>query len=722
MNQSLELQTGAFLNGVNRMSDIVLQGCSPVPLAHYLKALGILRLVSEQKDSDAKGYWAADSFVLRSKLNQDELKQFLLNEYKPTPIIAPWNGGSGFYPKDDHDAIMAINQAKSKRFDRYVEVLTQIKLLFQRLSITEKIEKERKDELLLACRANLSDFALDWLDAAFMLTTNGTSYPPLLGTGGNDGRLEFTNNFMQRLISVITPESGEPVGESAAYLETSLSGSIKDNLISNAAVGQFSPSAAGGANASTGFDSESLINPWDYILMLEGSMLFAAASSRKLENSNPGVLSYPFSVRSSGVGYGSSSISDEHASRAEIWMPIWKNPANLSEIRHIFSEGRAKIGRRQVVNGTDFIRAISSLGVDRGINEFQRYGFQERNGMAYFAIPLGRFKVKREPNADLLMEIDSWHEKFRRAASGDKAPASAQRALRNLEDAIFKLCKDGSNSNVQATLIALGECEQVMATSAKWREDAYLKPIYSISGEWVKKAYDGSAEFRLAESLASIWGVYGDKKMPLRNHFEPPVCRNKNGDAYWKDNGESNDVVWIRGNPIRSINAILSRRFILAAKAGIPKYSDRTTNFPKLSDISDFIDGNVDLIKLEDILIGLILVDWSSVKLDSDQNEDGSLPTAPYSIMKMCYANGKVNEVEIPLVANIHAKASSGDISGAVQLATRRLRGSGLTPLLETATTAPEKAQRIAAALLFPISYKQIEVLSMRVIKEKEQS
>jgi len=30
-----------------------LNGCAPVPLAHYLKALGILRLVAEQADPGA---------------------------------------------------------------------------------------------------------------------------------------------------------------------------------------------------------------------------------------------------------------------------------------------------------------------------------------------------------------------------------------------------------------------------------------------------------------------------------------------------------------------------------------------------------------------------------------------------------------------------------------------------------------------------------------------
>ena len=76
--------------------NLPLAGCAPVPLAHYLKALGILRLVAEQADPTAAGCWQRDTFVLHSALDRDALLDFFLHRYQPTPILAPWNGGSGF--------------------------------------------------------------------------------------------------------------------------------------------------------------------------------------------------------------------------------------------------------------------------------------------------------------------------------------------------------------------------------------------------------------------------------------------------------------------------------------------------------------------------------------------------------------------------------------------------------------------------------------------------
>ncbi|MGH8498124.1 MAG: hypothetical protein ACRERV_04855 [Methylococcales bacterium] len=50
--------------------EISLHGCAPTPLAHYLKALGILRLVAEQNDPDITGFWKNESFVLKTSLDE----------------------------------------------------------------------------------------------------------------------------------------------------------------------------------------------------------------------------------------------------------------------------------------------------------------------------------------------------------------------------------------------------------------------------------------------------------------------------------------------------------------------------------------------------------------------------------------------------------------------------------------------------------------------------
>lgn len=54
---------------MNETHVVELTGCTPEPLMNYLKALGVLRLVSEQADPEARGYWRGDRFVLESRLD-----------------------------------------------------------------------------------------------------------------------------------------------------------------------------------------------------------------------------------------------------------------------------------------------------------------------------------------------------------------------------------------------------------------------------------------------------------------------------------------------------------------------------------------------------------------------------------------------------------------------------------------------------------------------------
>src|SRR3954451_3274933 len=75
----------------------VLHACAPVPLAGYLKALGVFRLVAEQADPVARGLWRDERFVLCTRLSEDELIRFFVDNYQPTPVVSPWNGGSGFW-------------------------------------------------------------------------------------------------------------------------------------------------------------------------------------------------------------------------------------------------------------------------------------------------------------------------------------------------------------------------------------------------------------------------------------------------------------------------------------------------------------------------------------------------------------------------------------------------------------------------------------------------
>ncbi len=94
------------------MTEIKLNRCTSEPLSSYLSACAVLRLVCEQKDPDALGWWNNGVFHLKSSLDRDGLITFFLQEYRPTPIVSPWGGGSGFYEGDNTEGLDAILKAE----------------------------------------------------------------------------------------------------------------------------------------------------------------------------------------------------------------------------------------------------------------------------------------------------------------------------------------------------------------------------------------------------------------------------------------------------------------------------------------------------------------------------------------------------------------------------------------------------------------------------------
>ncbi len=687
------------------MNDLKLPGCAPTPLAHYLKALGILRLVSEDTargDAAAAGYWQRDAFHLRTRFDRAALLEFFLHHYRPTPIIAPWNGGSGFFPKDNHDALRALLGSEHSRFAIYRDTLASAASLLAELGLNQKPEdKETKSALLLHCRNRLPEAALAWLDATYILTSEGPLYPPMLGTGGNDGRLDFTNNFQQRLLDVIGPADGAPTPNSAALLTQALFGENCSGL-SDRAVGQFAPSAAGGANGANGFAAAASVNPWDFVLMLEGAALYASAAVKRLETTEPGQLSYPFCVRSTGAGYASDSSGDEADARAELWLPLWPAAAPLADVRALFGEGRAVVGRRSARDALEFTRAIVSLGVDRGVSEFQRFGFLLRNGLAYFATPLDRVPVRRDTDAsDLLDDIGPWLDAFRRAARGDRAPSRVASACRNLERAIFALCTRGpveqrSDSAIASLLIQLGACEAALAASLRWTvEQPRLNPLQLTRSGWLRAAIASAPhETALAQALASL------TTPRFRTHLEA-----LDGSGFRRD-GQAADVTWIHGRPINALLATLQRRFVLAESSGANPLAGRVP--APLTSIVRLIEGRLDERLFESLLLALAcfrsetLAEFAEL---SPSSADEAAPSALFALLRTALSGDLPGaDAPIPRVAAIARRAGAGDGHEATRLAARRLRASGFAPAFECLDERGESVQRTSAALLFPLS------------------
>lgn len=703
-----------------------LNGCAPAPLANYLKAVGILRLVGEQADKRARGWWDGEVFRLMTSLTKEELETFFLERYEPTPLVAPWNGGSGFFPKDNRKAITAIIDSTMPRFQKFREAISAAELAIDGLK--SKPDKKQKPIVFQNCTLGWRGAHREWLDAAVVFDESGKpSFPSLLGTGGNDGRLDFTNNFMQQLVILLDPasENGTSKGAAKELLSNSL-WKEPANRLAAAAVGQYQPGAAGGANSSTGFASGNLVNAWDFVLMLEGSILFTSRATKKLDPNAFSRASAPFAVRPHAAGF--ATPGSEKSQRGEQWMPLWNQPAKLSEVAALYGEGRVQLDRRPANRPVDMARAISRLGVARGIESFVRYGYLERNGQSTLAVPLGRVQVKHRQRAYLIDDLAGWMDRLERRSRDNNAPTRLGHAERRLADAVFAaLTHDYSPERWQAILRASSEIEAIQVTGTAI--DA--GPIPILRPEWGAAADDGTAEVRLALALGSAAARYSREGRPLdpvRYHWlplEPGARRFKTTEKRIVNDPR---VVMTGRDPIRDLIALIDRRLIEATMKG--ERRSRLAAAPgcgaRLGDLTQFLNGSLDLNKLLGLARAFMAIEWNQ------WSPEHSLPTSPateppedswLAIRLTCLPWPLARDQDIPADLRVVRLLSAADGTRAIDLASTRLRSSGLRPPIQAGFTDPATARRWAAALAFPIdhrtAFKAAAILDPRFASKK---
>jgi len=691
---------------------VALPGCAPEPLLAYLKALGIFRVVAEQKDPRARAFWGGDLFHLRSRLDADELCQFFLDGYQPSPIVSPWNGGSGFFAKDNQEALNAIGSSTSPRLEAYRTTIGVARRVLGAAAAT-KPDGKAKQELIQRLRTRLPDVALPWLDANASESSERVSFSPLLGTGGNDGRLEFSQNYLQRVRDVIL--TGDRVGN-AKRLRLALFGVGEGTLI-EAAVGQFDPGGVGGPNARPGFEAVSLVNPWDFVLMIEGTLFFLGSVARRFAGTPETRASFPFTVHASAAGTGALASGDDQRARAEIWLPLWPRPSGLTELRQLFAEGRAQVGRRSARTGVDFARAVVGLGVDRGISAFQRYGFLQRSGKGFLAVPLGQIAADPRESVHLLDEMDGWLSRLRRLATTDGVPARYRLASRAVEEAIFAYCQFGGARRLQNVLAAFGAAERSLAIRGPGREK--ISPLQGLSARWISAGDDGSSEFRIAVALASIDGAIG----PIRGQLEAVKRRGNR----WEWSEGDRGVIWAGGDLARNLATVLARRQIEVrqarregATATGPNPELRASYAVPLGDIARFLAGTTDDARVGNLLWALAALRWDTFGREyrprpPASDDPADLPRA-YALLKLLYLTVALpTPLGEPVVLSadpaILARLESGDLDGATRLAYQRIRAHGLSPLGGSGPQhrqppdvfgPPAVTARLAGALLIP--------------------
>lgn len=671
------------------MVELVLQGIRPEPLAGYLKAMALLRILGEQVDAGSTGAWRGDCFVIRSPMGEAELVHFFMEKWAPSPMLSPWNGSSGFGGDGAQEGIQAIRTSTDDRFATWRQAIDVAERLAR--ASAEAVEAKRinaegaKRALALQLRSELPDSALAWMDASFVLTADGRRFPPLLGTGGNIGRLELANNQMQRIAELLLDPAGRL--DAPGRLRGALFGEPA-KLVRDLSIGQYDPGHAGGSNTGFGFDRDSLINPWDFVLALEGTLTFASAATRVLEHDAARAeAAFPFFVRATSAGYGSASHAELDSSKGEAWMPVWDAFATAAEVGALAAEGRSWTGRKQASTGADFARAIRNLGIARGVTAFHRFAIHQRHGQAFLAVPVGRFVVNAAPEPDLIAHAEPWLERVGRAAKEERCPAGVRHALQRFETALLS-AKAASNRQPRV-LLALGALAEACARSRAHATMKYVQPLSPLpEGMLDADQFTGDPAWRLALSAAAA----GLRPWVQPVSAQPPLR-------------------WVESSARRRLSATapVIDRLLLAGQERLHNetatwaFSAKGGHGVGLSDLIALVDDQIGDSKLGEALDAALLTTGGVARRDEPSEFPTPLPLA--LALCICAVHGPSDETKWPVPTQMLTLLAAGRGEAAIARAVQHLTAHGtLESLFVAPTVSPNRARRIAAALVLPLA------------------
>ncbi len=582
-------------------------------LSSYLKAIAILRLLSSRRGISVRGAWRDGALELYG-ISRLDLEIFFLDSYQPTPILNPWNSGAGFDGKSRlQTAGKTLDRvaAESSRWPEYATALAVAREVIDEFENTTGGDLKR--DILLRLRCRYSDVALEWLDAAVLIGGTRLAFPTLLGTGGNDGHLDFSINFAKRALDVV---SSKAIASRHVLLRDALDGTADAQLVKGI-FGQYQLGAG------------DYINPWDYVLAIEGAIAFAGSVSRRFPEGSDRP-SIPFQFDAVAAGY--ASASDDEDTRGELWLPAWRGQATYEAVRKMLRGGRVDLVTDQrgvarseshlanaAADSLAALEAAQTYGVASGIESFGRVVVAKRNGLSFGATYVGRVMVADRPEiAALSRDTRTWVHRAAKLGLG----AAGQAALRTYNEGMIDYATDPKVSTLQQTIAALADLDNAVALSRGEHRPIPFLPaeIFDTLDAGLETASPrAQLEHRVARALTSI----GARRREHRLRYKiGRVTFEVRGDVYdaqrrftWKpDVRDTLSEVFVRA--IREATSTpTSDEGGFAARL-------RGSSGVTLDDLARLLAGGVDWARIKTVLRAYSIIEPTIPKLRAEPTSD----------------------------------------------------------------------------------------------------
>ena len=591
--------------------------------------------------------------------------------------------------------------------------------------------------------AEIQETALEMF-AAHAVPFAQVAFNPLLGTGGNAGRRDFSKGWEVAVNCLKNSPNGINKGDElrAWLLGEPVSWVVAGSDLS--AASWFS-SANKLYNSGQNPYREEPLSPWAMALACEGLPFFAGASSRRLGARARAQGAFPFICRAAAP----TAPGEAGRDRGEVWAPLWERPMTLPEVRALFQRGRAEVSGRGANTPAAFAAAIVRRGVDAGISGFVRFSLGRTTSEKTFEPRfVGFIPVWRGNSQEAVVRAQS-DAVERVLALVEKLPADGKVGTRwrfvglrgSVEAALVRLAQTPDEPEaVRALLDAIASTLDRVDRNQSFREKGiFWEPLHL---DYLPALFGNEApglEARLALALVSSFPpprpftLYRFGVEWRYNRFQHP----KQPHSRW---------VWGPGELSRNLVRVLSRRTL--DWEGDGKNSERVPEEPvrhlfpiSCSDVSQWFRGEVDERLMERWLSRLALFDWRTVsrslreKLRAGGQAADRLPAdgpvCLFGLLQPLFAlwplrlPGRDDDLldpetgaRTPAVARrLIALIQAGQLDAAVDLAASRY-AMARTPLAKfDVTWFMSDPDRLLASLLFTVSARERAALVQRWLR-----
>jgi CRISPR-associated protein Csx17 len=628
-----------------------LEGCAPTPLARYLKALAILRLVSAHHDPTARGFWRDEVFIIVTHLSRSDLHEFFLKEYEPTPALSLLHAES--HLNEGGCALSLIEASTAPRFARLREGIALARRapqpLFSPLELPE---------------VDLASSTMSQLGRLFDLTDPSGSAKACAG----------------------------PLLEAALYEPPTSKPATKS--------GQ-PPMLARKESARESDLLASVVNPWDLVLTFEGAETLGTVTSlRTAERGESPPMKAPIEAPIESKRVPQTTVAGA-TPRGEQWIALWDRPALLSEVRRFFSKGQARLARGPSPPSRGSLRRHLRLNSSRTKNALEQsepslsilddidvWSWRLRAIARNSRAPKRVVAAVREVDESLLEVVLA------------PEPGHWRRLLIAIGTVERLLCESpDSVGEIQRALtpvppLRIEWLQKIDDGRAEVRLAAAL-----ASQDVLLWANHGRVSLNIRAHFVSLDRAYAAR----HPHGDRPDPRLVDSHRCIEDP----DIV-CRGTDLISDCIALVQRRVQLSMISPP---DNLGMFgtagleASLADIAAFLSGQLDDALIASLVRPLMAIRWWRTASSHFPSPKPTGLDPAYSVVRLAYSPHPLGDdsIAIPLDPEPIARLAAGDLSGALSRCLRRLRASGFLPRPQIFAGDCAQARRLLASLAFPL-------------------